>query len=75
LKWALANPHLTPTGVWAATTQRDRNRLRRNLRERLGDDWIGVVAERDRRRRERKKAARLAPPTTVREAVTARPGA
>ncbi|KAB2588012.1 WhiB family transcriptional regulator [Streptomyces cyaneofuscatus] len=29
LKWALANPGLTPTGVWAATTKRDRKRLRR----------------------------------------------
>ncbi|MGW0607783.1 WhiB family transcriptional regulator [Streptomyces sp. NPDC002640] len=71
LKWALANPHLTPTGVWAATTHRDRNRLRRGLRERLGDDWVGVVAEQDRRRQEKQRAARHAPPT-VREAVMAR---
>lgn len=71
LKWALANPKLTPTGVWAATTQRDRNRLRRNLRKRLGDDWVGVVAEHDRRRQEKQRAARHAPPP-VREQVMAR---
>jgi WhiB family redox-sensing transcriptional regulator len=71
LKWALANPTLTPTGVWAATTHRDRNRLRKQLTARLGDDWVGVVAEQDRRKQEEQRAGRAAPPT-VREQVMAR---
>ncbi|MFJ1901996.1 RHS repeat-associated core domain-containing protein [Streptomyces sp. NPDC088115] len=47
LKWALANPDLTQTGVWAATTKRDRTRLRKQLVARHGDDWVGVVADQD----------------------------
>lgn len=71
LKWALANPDLTPNGVWAATTKRDRKRLRKQLVARLGDDWPGVVAERERRRREQRRTARTAPPT-VRDKALAR---
>ncbi|MYY80843.1 MULTISPECIES: WhiB family transcriptional regulator [unclassified Streptomyces] len=71
LKWALANPDLTRTGVWAATTARDRKQLRKQLVTRLGDDWIGVVAEQDRRHRERQQAARVLPPT-IREQALAR---
>lgn len=71
LKWALANPDLTPTGVWAATTKRDRKRLRKQLVTRLGDDWAGVVANQDRRRREQRRTARIAPPT-VRDQALAR---
>ncbi|MFJ9412466.1 WhiB family transcriptional regulator [Streptomyces sp. NPDC101393] len=71
LKWALANPGLTKTGVWAATTVRDRKQLRKQLVARLGEDWIGVVAEQDRLRRERKRAARTVPPT-VHELALAR---
>ncbi|RNG34365.1 WhiB family transcriptional regulator [Streptomyces botrytidirepellens] len=71
LKWALANPELTPTGVWAATTHRDRNRLRKNLTQRLGTDWVGAVAEQDRRKQEKQRAARINPPT-VREQAIAR---
>ncbi|MFJ3594662.1 WhiB family transcriptional regulator [Streptomyces sp. NPDC090082] len=63
LKWALANPRLTRTGVWAATTKRDRTQLRKQLVARLGEDWVGVVAEQDRRQRERERAARVVPPT------------
>lgn len=63
LKWALANPGLTKTGVWAATTARDRTQLRKQLVARLGEDWVGVVAEQDRLRRERARAARVVPPT------------
>ncbi|MFG3042889.1 WhiB family transcriptional regulator [Streptomyces sp. NPDC048330] len=63
LKWALANPALTRTGVWAATTKRDRTQLRKQLVARLGADWIGVVAEQERLRRERARAARVVPPT------------
>ncbi|MEW2373449.1 WhiB family transcriptional regulator [Streptomyces sp. NPDC006656] len=64
LKWALANPDLTRTGVWAATTARERTQLRKQLVKRLGADWVGVVAEQDRLRRERLRAARVVPPTT-----------
>ncbi|HEY9327031.1 MAG TPA: WhiB family transcriptional regulator [Streptomyces sp.] len=63
LKWALAKPDLTPTGVWAATTNRDRTRLYKQLVARLGDDWVSVVAEQDRRRREQRRTTRIAPPT------------
>ncbi|MEU7378156.1 WhiB family transcriptional regulator [Streptomyces albidoflavus] len=63
LKWALANPTLTRTGVWAATTKRDRTQLRKRLAARLGEDWAGVVAEQDRRRRELARAAHTVPPT------------
>ncbi|WP_331762460.1 WhiB family transcriptional regulator [Streptomyces sp. NBC_01508] len=70
LKWALANPDLTKTGVWAATTVRDRKQLRKNLVARLGDDWVAVVAEQDRRRL-RQRSARVVPPT-VREQALAR---
>ncbi|MEW1761532.1 WhiB family transcriptional regulator [Streptomyces cyaneofuscatus] len=69
LKWALANPDMTPTGVWAATTKRDRTRLGKQLVARLGDDWPGVVAEQDRRRREQQRAARTAPPTVRNQAL------
>ncbi|MFK8905883.1 WhiB family transcriptional regulator [Streptomyces sp. YS-3] len=71
LKWALANADLAKAGVWAATTARDRKQLRKQLAARLGDDWIGVVAEQDRRRREQQRAARVVPPT-VRELALAR---
>jgi WhiB family redox-sensing transcriptional regulator len=71
LKWALANADLTKNGVWAATTARDRKQLRKQLVARLGEDWVGVVAEQDRRRRERQRASRIAPPS-VRELALAR---
>ncbi|MEV7291232.1 hypothetical protein AB0N79_06400 [Streptomyces microflavus] len=63
-------PDLTPTGVWAATTKRDRTRLRRQLTARLGDDWAGVVAEQDRRRREQRRTTRTAPSTVRDQALT-----
>ncbi|MFF2236325.1 WhiB family transcriptional regulator [Streptomyces anulatus] len=71
LKWALANPDLTKSGVWAAATKRDRNGLRKQLTARLGDDWAGVVADQDRRRREQRRTTRTAPPT-VRDQALAR---
>ncbi|MFJ4966735.1 WhiB family transcriptional regulator [Streptomyces sp. NPDC088729] len=69
LKWALANPGLTKTGVWAATTKRDRNRLRKQLVTRLGDNWISVVADQDRHRREQRRTVRTAPPTARDQAL------
>ncbi|WP_256122548.1 WhiB family transcriptional regulator [Streptomyces sp. LUP47B] len=62
LKWALANPSLTRTGVWAATTPGKRGALRQGLLQRFGDDWAGVVAAQDRRR-EQRQTARTVPPT------------
>jgi WhiB family redox-sensing transcriptional regulator len=70
LKWALANPSLTRTGVWAATTPGKRGALRQGLVQRFGDDWVGVVATHDRRR-EQRQTARTVPPT-VREQMLAR---
>ncbi|MFE6727818.1 hypothetical protein ACFVDN_07975 [Streptomyces californicus] len=57
--------------MWAATTRRERTRLRKDLVARLGDDWPGVVADQDRRRREQRRTARIAPPT-VRDQALAR---
>ncbi|UQA91047.1 hypothetical protein [Streptomyces halobius] len=54
-----------------ATTARQRTTLRKSLERRLGADWVGVVAEEDRRQQEKQRAARLAPPT-VRDQVMAR---
>jgi transcription factor WhiB len=50
LKWALANPSLTPTGVWAATISRERTGLRRRLQQRHGPDWVAVIVQADRER-------------------------
>ncbi|WP_314416176.1 WhiB family transcriptional regulator [Streptomyces kroppenstedtii] len=61
LKWALANPELTPTGVWAATISRERKALRRRLQLRHGLDWVGVVAQADRAR-EQARLNRARPP-------------
>jgi hypothetical protein len=65
LKWALANPKLTPTGIWAATTSWDRAGLRRRLRLRHGLDWVGVVA--------RANEPSVNGPGLGREATTAHP--
>ncbi|MGW7673916.1 WhiB family transcriptional regulator [Streptomyces sp. NPDC054775] len=64
LKWALANPHLTPSSIWAATTARQRTTLRHRLQIRLGADWVGVVAQTDRARarQARSQAPDPAPP-------------
>ncbi|MCC8339031.1 WhiB family transcriptional regulator [Streptomyces sp. R1] len=40
LKWALANEGLTGTGIWGATTARERRVLRARLALRLGPEWI-----------------------------------
>ncbi|WP_331724771.1 WhiB family transcriptional regulator [Streptomyces canus] len=63
LKWALANKHLTRHGIWAATTPGQRTDLRNRLTDRLGPDWINVLADRDQARRERAAAARHQPLT------------
>ncbi|MFF2470405.1 hypothetical protein [Streptomyces mirabilis] len=40
----LTQPDLTRIGVWAATTAPDRSALRRRLENRLGPDWVNVIA-------------------------------
>ncbi|MGG7568982.1 hypothetical protein [Streptomyces sirii] len=62
---------MTPTGVWEATTTRQRKQLRKQLTARLGADWVGVVAEQDRKTQEWQRAPRVLPPT-VREQALAR---
>ncbi|MEV7980826.1 WhiB family transcriptional regulator [Streptomyces sp. NPDC086519] len=63
LKWALVNEDLTEVGVWAATTPRQRKTLRKRMVDRLGPDWIDVLAHQDQVRRERAAAARHTPLT------------
>lgn len=71
LKWALANRNLTQTGVWAATTVQQRGVLRKKLIRRHGPDWVAVIADADRLRKEREQAARVQP-VSVREKALAR---
>ncbi|MFD7004120.1 WhiB family transcriptional regulator [Streptomyces mirabilis] len=61
LKWALANRELTPNGIWAATTARQRAGLRQRLQLRHGLDWVGVVAQADRERARHSEARPPAP--------------
>ncbi|WP_329021702.1 MULTISPECIES: WhiB family transcriptional regulator [unclassified Streptomyces] len=68
LKWALANPGLPPTGVWAATTKRERTRLRNQLAARLG------LRLGRRRRRTGPPPARTAARRPPRPAARPRPG-
>ncbi|MFJ4633568.1 WhiB family transcriptional regulator [Streptomyces sp. NPDC088847] len=63
LRWALVNKPVTKTGVFAATTPSQRTVLRKRLADRLGPDWIDVLARQDQTRRERAAAARHTPPT------------
>ncbi|MEU1193547.1 WhiB family transcriptional regulator [Streptomyces sp. NPDC005859] len=63
LKWALAHASEARLGVWAGTTARQRTQLRQRLADRLGTDWVTVVADREDRRRARRLAARYAPLT------------
>ncbi|MFI5877080.1 WhiB family transcriptional regulator [Streptomyces sp. NPDC051445] len=63
LKWALSHPSEARLGVWAGTTARQRTQLRRRLADRLGADWVAVVADREDRRRAQRLAARYAPLT------------
>ncbi|WP_307805574.1 WhiB family transcriptional regulator [Streptomyces spirodelae] len=68
LKWPLANPELTPVGAWAATTRTQCTQLRRELIERLGPGWVGIVAEQDRERDRRQAASRPQPDAHVQTA-------
>ncbi|MFF7566601.1 WhiB family transcriptional regulator [Streptomyces pseudovenezuelae] len=63
LRWALVNKDLTRHGIWAATTPGQRTDLRKRLVDRLGPDWISVLAEQEQARREKAAAARHRPLT------------
>ncbi|WP_134656267.1 WhiB family transcriptional regulator [Streptomyces sp. H23] len=63
LRWALVNKPLTKVGIYAATTPGQRTELRKRMAERLGPDWIDVLAAQDQVRRERAAAARHTPLT------------
>ncbi|MFJ9026507.1 WhiB family transcriptional regulator [Streptomyces sp. NPDC102259] len=67
LKWALAHASEARLGVWAGTTARQRTQLRQRLADRLGTDWVTVVADHDQWLRQQRQAARHTP-LTVREA-------
>ncbi|MFF8329201.1 WhiB family transcriptional regulator [Rhodococcus qingshengii] len=56
LLWALVNKTLTPVGIIAGTTPRQRKKLRDRLAARLGPDWIDVLANQDQARRNRAAA-------------------
>ncbi|MGA5363965.1 WhiB family transcriptional regulator [Streptomyces purpurascens] len=63
LQWALVNKPITRIGIWAGTTPTQRTTLRKRMVDRLGPDWIDVLAERNKARRERAAAARHNPLT------------
>ncbi|CAC36636.1 WhiB family transcriptional regulator [Streptomyces sp. NRRL_B-16638] len=63
LRWALVNKPLTKVGIFAATTPGQRTELRKRIADRLGPDWIDVLADQDKDRRERAAAARHDPLT------------
>ncbi|MFE6629793.1 WhiB family transcriptional regulator [Streptomyces rochei] len=63
LRWALVNKDLTNVGIYAATTPGQRTALRRRMVDRLGPDWIDVLADQDQARRDRAATARLNPLT------------
>ncbi|MFJ6785246.1 WhiB family transcriptional regulator [Streptomyces yangpuensis] len=61
LRWALVNKTLTAENVFAGTTPGQRHALRRRLADRLGPDWVDVLAARDQARHARAEAARHTP--------------
>ncbi|MEU1409246.1 WhiB family transcriptional regulator [Streptomyces sp. NPDC005728] len=63
LKWALANPELTVAGVWGGTTPAQRRVLRERLIDHMGPDWVGVVSEAERKRRDHTASPRHKPLT------------
>ncbi|MFD9398175.1 WhiB family transcriptional regulator [Streptomyces sp. NPDC060011] len=65
LLWALVNKQATRVGIWAATTPRERNTLRKRIADRLGPDWVNVLADEIKARRERADAARTHPLTVT----------
>ncbi|MFI2673158.1 WhiB family transcriptional regulator [Streptomyces albidoflavus] len=67
LRWALVNPtEITRVGIWAATAPYERQRLRARLAQRLGPNWVDVLAARlqdDKDRADRARQARHHPLT------------
>ncbi|MFD5820236.1 WhiB family transcriptional regulator [Streptomyces sp. NPDC127038] len=50
LLWALVNKSLTPTGIIAGTTPRQRTQLRDRIAARLGPNWVDVLADQEQTR-------------------------
>ncbi|OQQ13106.1 hypothetical protein B0675_39440 [Streptomyces sp. M41(2017)] len=69
LLWALVNKQATRVGIWAATTPRERNTLRKRIADRLGPDWVDALADQIKARRERAVAARNNPLTVAQTRV------
>ncbi|MFF0191039.1 WhiB family transcriptional regulator [Streptomyces sp. NPDC005244] len=69
LLWALVNKQATRAGIWAATTPRERNTLRKRIADRLGPNWVDVLADQIKARRERAAAARTNPLTVAQTRV------
>ncbi|MFB7245650.1 WhiB family transcriptional regulator [Streptomyces populi] len=63
LLWALVNESAARVGIWAATTPRERTQLRKRIADRLGPDWVELLAAQGQARRERAAEARTAPLT------------
>jgi WhiB family redox-sensing transcriptional regulator len=63
LRWALVNKPLTKTGIYATTTPGQRTALRKRMVDRLGPNWIDVLAAQEQARREQAAAARHNPLT------------
>ncbi|PBO20699.1 hypothetical protein CLM85_32840 [Streptomyces albidoflavus] len=71
LRWALVNPtEITRVGIWAATAPYERHRLRARLAQRLGPNWVDVLATRLQDDKDRAARARQARhhPLTVEQA-------
>jgi len=75
LLWALANPELTEHGIWAATSPKKRAHLRTSLVERLGADWVAVVADRRQARGRAGTAQRWNPRLRAADPPAAAPSA
>ncbi|MGW2964972.1 WhiB family transcriptional regulator [Streptomyces sp. NPDC001220] len=56
LLWALVNKDVTPVGIIAGTTPRQRTQLRSRLAARLGPDWVDVLADQEQARKDRTMA-------------------
>ncbi|MFD6823320.1 WhiB family transcriptional regulator [Streptomyces sp. NPDC060085] len=65
LLWALVNEQATRVGIWAATTPRERDTLRKRVAVRLGPEWVDVLANQIKARHGRAAAARTNPLTVA----------
>ncbi|MFE1442941.1 WhiB family transcriptional regulator [Streptomyces sp. NPDC058739] len=63
LRWSLVQKPITKQGIYAATTPSQRTALRGRVADRLGPDWIDVLAAHEQTRREWAATARQNPLT------------